>query len=152
MRKALFLLAFAAATEPVVDDARKAELLRSAPIVNAVPAGKGVTDSWRITLQEGELTHDAHFQSVDERATKKEVAGHVELLFRDSYRYNIAAYRLARLLRLDDMVPVSVERKWRSKEGAMTWWVDDVMMDEIERIEKRLLPPKRRTGASRWTR
>ena len=24
----------------------------------------------------------------------------------------------------------------------MTWWVDDVMMDESERIAKRLLPPK----------
>jgi hypothetical protein len=78
---------------------------------------------------------------VDERAMKKEVAGHVEIGFVDSYRYNIAAYRIASLLGLDDMVPVSVERSWKSKNGAMTWWVDDVMMDEIERIDRHILPP-----------
>jgi hypothetical protein len=110
-------------------------------VVSAVPAGSGVTGSWRLTLRDDGLTHDAHFQSVDERAMKKEVAGQVELGFVDSYRYNIAAYRLSELLGLDDMVPVSVERQWQKKGGAMTWWVDDVMMDEIERIERGLLPP-----------
>ncbi len=142
MGKGLLLWTLAAASPPAVDNERKAEFLQTAPEVKAVPAGKGVTDSWRVTLSDGALTHDAHFQSVDERASKKDVAGHVELLFRDSYRYNIAAYRLARFLGLDDMVPVSVERRWRSRNGAMTWWVDDVMMDEIERIDKGLLPPK----------
>jgi hypothetical protein len=135
------LLALAAASKPAIDDSRKAEFLRTARVVAAVPAGKGVTGSWRLTLQDESLTHDAHFQSVDERHTKTVVAGRVELLFKDSYRYNIAAYRLARLLGLDDMVPVSVERKWRSTNGAMTWWIDDVMMDEKERIQKRLVPP-----------
>jgi hypothetical protein len=142
MGKGLLLLALSGAAQPALDDARKEEFLRTAQEVEARPAGKGVTDSWRVTLRDGELTHDAHFQSVDEWATRKEVAGHVELLFRDSYRYNIAAYRLARLLGLDDMVPVSVERRWRSEAGAMTWWVDDVMMDESERIAQGLLPPK----------
>jgi hypothetical protein len=140
MKKGLLLLALSAA-QPALDDALKEEFLRTAPEVEARPAGKGITDSWRVTLRDGALTHDAHFQSVDVRATRKEVAGHVELLFRDSYRYNIAAYRLARLLGLQDMVPVSVERRWRSETGAMTWWVDDVMMDESERIAKGLLPP-----------
>jgi hypothetical protein len=65
----------------------------------------------------------------------------MELGFVDSYRYNIAAYRLARLIGLEDMVPVSVEREWRSRTGAMTWWVDDVMMNESQRIERGLLPP-----------
>ena len=138
----MLLLALAAVAQPkAMDDDRKAEFLRTATVFAAVPAGSGVTDSWRLTLRDSELTHDAHFQSVDERAPKKEVAGRVEMGFVDSYRYNIAAYRLARLLGLDDVVPVSVERRWRSRTGAMTWWVDDVMMDENGRIERGLRPP-----------
>jgi hypothetical protein len=39
------------------------------------------------------------------------------------------------------MVPVSVERRWRAKNGALTWWVDDVLMDENELHERRLAPP-----------
>lgn len=83
--------------------------------------GKGVTETWRLTLTDGESTHDASFQSVEERAPAKELGGgRTEVHFVDSYRYNIAAYRLARLLGLDDMVPVSVARKWRMKTGAFT--------------------------------
>ena len=142
MEKGLLLLVLAAFVQPEsLSDDRKGEFLRAARVVDAVPAGSGVTDSWRLTLKDDALTHDAHFQSVDERAMKKEVDGHVETGFVDSYRYNIAAYRVAGLLGLDDMVPVSVEKRWRSRTGAMTWWVDDVMMDEIERVERGLRPP-----------
>jgi hypothetical protein len=149
MGKSLLLLALAASRQgEAIDDDRKAEFLRTAKVVEAVPAGSGVTGSWRLTLRDDALTHDAHFQSVDERATRKEVGGVVELGFVDSYRYNIAAYCLASLLDLDDMVPVSVERKWRSRTGALTWWVDDVMMDEIERVERGLRPPE----GSGWSR
>jgi hypothetical protein len=139
--KSLLLAAVVAVAQPAMDGVGRAEFLRTAEVVAAVPAGSGVTDSWRLTLREGDLTHDAHFQSVDERAVQKEVAGRVELGFIDSYRYNIAAWRLARLLGLEDMVPVSVERRWRSRTGAMTWWVDDVMMDENGMIERGLRPP-----------
>jgi hypothetical protein len=118
------------------------EFLRTADVVGAQPVGKGVTYPWRLTLTNGELTHDASFQSVDERAPAKDMGGgRTEVHFVDSYRYNIAAYRLARLLGLDDMVPVSVARKWRTKPGAFTWWVDDVLMDEGEMKEKGLKAP-----------
>jgi hypothetical protein len=138
----LFLLALAAGWQPeALDEEEKADFLRTAEVVKAVPAASGVTSSWHLTLSDGALTHDAHFQSVDEWAGKKKVGRRVEMGFVDSYRYNIAAYRLARLLGLNDMVPVSVERRWRSRTGAITWWVDDVMMDEIERVERGLTPP-----------
>jgi len=35
----------------------------------------------------------------------------------DSYKYNIAAYALAELLGMEDMLPVYVERKWEGKYG-----------------------------------
>jgi hypothetical protein len=118
------------------------EFLRTADVVAARPVGKGVTETWRLTLQDGAFTHDASFQSVDERAPLKVLGGgRTEVDFVDSYRYNIAAYRLARLLGLEAMVPVSVARKWRTETGAFTWWVDDVLMDEEEMKEKGLKAP-----------
>jgi len=138
----LALVVSGSADEAALTDERKAALLLSGRVVNARQVGKGVTESWRVTLDDGNVEHDAHFQSVDVHEVKKQLGGgRIEVDFVDSYRYNIAAYRLARLLDLDDMVPVSVERVWRGQTGAMTWWVDDVRMDENEMIEKGIEAP-----------
>lgn len=120
----------------------KEEFLRTAVPVKASRAGKGISETWHVTLEGSGMTHAASFQYVDERAVVKDLGDGVkELHFVDSYRYNIAAYRLANLLGLESLVPVSVERVWRGKRGAMTWWVDDVMMDEADMKERGLIAP-----------
>jgi hypothetical protein len=102
--------------------------------------GTGVTDSRRATLTNGEITHDAHIQTVDQAMPLFEGRGATEVNFKDTYRYNIAAYRLARLIGLDN-VPVSVERRVDGKVAAITWWVDDVLMDEEARLKARTVGP-----------
>ena len=125
-------------------DEQRAFLLK-AEIVSARPAGKGITGSLRLTLSDGRTTHDAGFQSIDDRASiedrrrMRRRAG--ELNFVDSYKYNIAAYEIARLLQLDDMMPVTVERRYQGKLGSLTWWVDDFLMDEAERETSPEQPP-----------
>jgi hypothetical protein len=104
------------------------EFLLNAEIVRLRAIGEGTTDSIRATLSDGTLTHDAHVQTIDDSQTI--YLG--EINFRDCYCYNIAAYRLARLLGIDN-VPMSVERWVDRKVASVTWWIDDVMMDEEER-------------------
>src|SRR6187402_1180065 len=70
--------------------------LRRAQIVSRRNAGSGVTDSVRATLSDGTLTHDAQIQTVDVSKTVFQAGKASEVNFRDSYRYNIAGYRLAR--------------------------------------------------------
>ena len=50
------------------------------------------------------------------------------------------ADRLARLLEIDT-VPMSVERDINGKTAAVTWWVDDVQMDEKGRLQKKTMGP-----------
>ena len=129
----------AAQTRPdqAADRAARAAFLRTARIVKAAPIDKGVTRPRRLTLTDGRLTHDAAFQAVDERTTSTDRregrtrAG--ERDFVDSWRYNVAAYELAVLLGLGEMMPVTVERSYGGRRGALSWWVDDVLMDEEAR-------------------
>jgi hypothetical protein len=107
--------------------------LLKAPIVREKTTSKGVTQPVRATLSDGVLTHDAQFQTVDQAKAVFEAGKASEVNFKDTYRYNIAGYRLAQLLGLDN-VPMSVGRRYKNKDAAVTWWIDDVMFDEGGRL------------------
>ena len=122
----------------------QAAFLRTAQVVKFAPIGKGVTNPYRLTLNDGRITHDAAFQSIDEQRSVSMRTGRKgtpELNFTDSWRFNVAAPRVAELLGIGEMVPVSVQRTWRGRVGALTWWVDDVLMDDQERRKTNAQPP-----------
>ena len=126
-----------AAAAPVsLTPAQMETFLLRAKIVRSRPIGTGVTGALRATLSDGTLTHDAQIQYVNQTRPLFQAPGvAAELNFKDAYRYNIAGYRLAVLLGLDN-VPMSVERRVDGKGAALTWWIDEVMMDEKERLAK----------------
>jgi serine/threonine protein kinase len=99
----------------------------------------GVTVSSRAIVTWQGASHDAHVQTVDtyfgggSRVSNRS----------DRYAYNVAAYRLDKLLDLD-LVPVSVVRAVNAKPAAVTWWIDDVAMMELERRKLQLEPPRPR--------
>jgi hypothetical protein len=131
-----------AASSPVrLSDSDIETFLLKAKVVRTKGAGKGITGSLRATLTDGTLTHDAHIQTIDE--SKREFKGTqgTELNFRDSWSFNVAAYRISRMLNFE-LVPVSVARRWKTNEAAYTWWVDDVKMDEADRLKNKLQPPE----------
>ena len=147
MRGAVLLgpfLALVSATGPslgaALDDAEKERFLSHAAVVRTRNASGGITLSMRATLRREGFQHDAHIQTIDEAKPSFQLAGGVEFDFRDSYRNNVAAYRLDRLLGLG-MVPVTVVRRYRDKTAAFTWWVDDVLMTEEQRYAKKVAPP-----------
>ena len=81
--------------------AQMEEFLLHAKIVRTRPAGSGVTNSLRVTLSDGTLTHDAQIQTVDQsKSIFKPDWSDPEFNFTDSYRFNIVGYRLALLLGL----------------------------------------------------
>lgn len=123
--------------------AQKEHFLLTADISDMQYAGKGITDSSKATLTEGNISHPAHIQSVDiYMPLFKGKDGSQEQDFKDSWKFNVAAYRLAKLLNLTDMVPVSVSRIVNGKPSSIDWWVDDVLMDERTRVEQKIRPPE----------
>jgi hypothetical protein len=120
--------------------AQQEEFLKTARVVRTRGASKGVTNTLRATLSDGTLTHDASIQTVDEEMREFRGTRGTELNFKDSWRFNVAAYRIDRLLEIG-MIPPSVERRYNGKLGAFTWWVDDVLMDEAERYKTKAPAP-----------
>jgi hypothetical protein len=130
----------APAAVPALSDAETEEWLLKAAVIKTKGTSKGVTGSIQATLSDGKITHDAHIQSIDESKREFQTAKGTEFNFRDSWTFNIAGYKIDRLIGLN-MVPVSVSRRYRSKPSAFTWWVDDVLMDEGDRLKKKIQPP-----------
>jgi len=143
----LIVSSSAAWGQTLTKDQMKDFLTRS-KIVSSKQTEKGITHPWRLTLTDGTVTHDGSFQAVDEHPVKRQFAdGHVEMNFVDSYKYNLAAYALAEMLGIDDMMPVYVERKWMGMSGSISWWLP-VKMDEGERLQRKIAVP----NADAWNR
>lgn len=133
--------ALAALTPP-----EQVRFLESARVTRVRAARKGITGTQRATLSTAATTHDASIQTIDVSKASFQTARSVELGFRDYWGFNIAAYRLAVMVGID-MVPPSVARRHRSRDAAFTWWVDDVILDEEERVRQKRQPP----SPARWT-
>jgi hypothetical protein len=117
------------------------EFLLKAQVTSERTTPKGITAPIRLTLTDGKITHDAVFQRVDEYKAMMEFAnGTREPNFKDSYKFNLAAYELAKMLGLGDMMPVTVERKIKGQTGALSWYLPS-KMDEATRLAKKISPP-----------
>lgn len=117
------------------------QFLLNAKVKKFKGTSKGITGSLRATLSDGKMTHEAHITTINEEKARFESNRGVELNFRDTYLFDIGGWRVARLLGLVNMVPVSVARNHQGKSAAFTWWVDNVLMDEETHRKKKVDPP-----------
>ena len=136
----------APAPEPALSVDQIKTFLKTAKVIRTRGTQKGVTAPKRLTLSDGSITHDAVFQAIDDHQMVANLGGgarqaQTELNFVDSYKYNIAAYEISRLLELDHMMPVYVERRWNGQIGSISWFVP-TLMDESERHKKKIQPPR----------
>ncbi len=139
----------AGADEPNFTEEQKIDFLQHAKVIASQPEKKGKSNASHLTLSDGKFTHDASFQPIDE--TKPQgpgPGGRIELNFRDYWGYNIAGYRIAKLLGMDDMVPVYTERKWNGTTGAISWRVSDVQSDDADRYSRKIDVPE--SVLDRW--
>src|SRR5262245_37527170 len=115
--------------------------LSRAKIAGVKDIGQGVTLPEKATLELDGVTQYAVFKTIDEYAKVKQLDRGVELEFQDSWKTEVAAYELDKLLGLG-MVPATVERSYNGKKGSLQFWVTS-KMSEAERFKKKLQPPRK---------
>ena len=98
--------------------------LREAKVRNREDIGIGVTKPQKLTLSDGTTTCPAAWKTVDiyRPGITRLAEGELEANFRDSYKFEIAAYELDKLLGLG-LVPPTVERRVRGQVGSLQLWI-----------------------------
>ena len=108
------------------------EFLKTAKVVDSqqLPRSEGVTQPYALTLEKDGVRHKALWKN----ALGERVGG-----YKETWKGEIAAYRLSRHLGLH-MVPPTVEREFQGDRGSAQIWVDHwITMAEVR--EKKLNPP-----------
>jgi hypothetical protein len=132
----------AAQTPALPFTGEKAEVfLRTAEVVKLEEFDtKGITNPRKATLSDGEQPIEAVFKSIDIVHAKQKLSnGQTVFRLKDSYKHEIAAYELDKLLGLG-IVPPTVERKIHRDVGSLTLWVQGTMT-EWHRAKVAEIPP-----------
>ncbi len=104
------------------------EFLATGEVIEKKYIGTGVTRPMKVTLKKNEKSINAVFKTIDTNPlTRKDYNES------DRYLYDVAAYRLDRMLDLQ-MVPAAVIRKIDGKEGVLQYWVEN-SINERDREE-----------------
>lgn len=122
--------------------------LATAEIVAHEDVPVGVTRPLKLELSDGDVALSASWKNVDIQrpGITRFADGTFEKNFSDSYRCEIAAYELDKLLGTD-LVPPTVERRFGGEPGALQLWIDDAMTD-FDRRKQKIEPP----DPLRWNR
>jgi len=116
------------------------EFLRTARVVSREPVGEGITRPDRVTLTDGERTARALWKTIDvHKPGQQRMATGWDFDFRDSWKNEVAAYELDKLLGLG-LVPPTVGRSIDGRPGSLQLWIEKAMTED-GRIRRKLQPP-----------
>ena len=125
---------------PFTSDEEILDFLRTAKVIKMKEISQGITHPRQVLLEKNGIRMRAIFRDVDEEKSMVTFAsGQAEIMFRDNYIFECAAYELSRLLGLDDVPPV-VERRIEGKSGTLQIWVENAMTETV-RSQKKIDPP-----------
>lgn len=125
---------------PFESDDQVLAFLTRATVTASERIGKGINHILKLTLEKDGVVAAAAFRDVEVYKPQHRTAdGMLFLNFKDSFRFEPAAYRLDRLIGLGK-VPPATTYKYQGRRGSIQLWIHNVM-DEGERAEKALEPP-----------
>lgn len=144
MKKLLVLTAAAAAwlilavpaaaqftPEELAERTRWEEFLEKAEIVDQkqMVGSEAVTSPWKLTLKLGDIENFGLWKAIEVRVGR----------LTDSWKWEVAAYRLDKLLGLN-MVPPTIERRFQGNRGSIQIWAK-VLMSLKDKEEKKIKIP-----------
>lgn len=123
---------------PFRSDAEIIEFLRSARIESSVDIPMGVTNPRQVILQKDGVSMRAVLRDYDETFEQKKLGDEFFARLRDSFVFDVSAYKLARLLDLDNIPPVTF-RRIGDQRVTLQAWLEGALM-EADRVEQGLSP------------
>ncbi len=115
---------------PFSTDEEILDFLRTARVVSETPIGVGINESKKLLLEKDGVEINAIFRDVEIERRHAKMGERVHQIFRDSYRYEGAAYELSRLLGLNNVPPVA-RRTIRRRRGSVQIWLSPTL-DETD--------------------
>ena len=114
------------------------DFLATAQVVGTKSLSTGITEPTKIYLERDGLRVDAVFHHVDrrERQTRRLPGGQVVAHLLDSYKSQVAAFEVSRLLGLDS-VPPTVVRTIDGRTGSLQLWVQNAVTEQMRRERQR---------------
>lgn len=121
-----------------MSDAELEDFMRTAPVTQVEDIGTGVTNPRRVTQERDGVVNDAVFKYEDTHPGLETKTRFITRRDNDSdrYQYDVAAYKLDRLLDWQ-MVPTAVLAEVDGDEGALSDWVEN-SINERDRLEEDL--------------
>lgn len=153
MRRAEFLLplillgvtslsVLSAPAGQVIQGEEVEQFLKKARFVAREPLGSGVSASLKVTLELDGKRQFAVLKTIDSKrpGAHLNAKGEMEIDFQDSWRTEVAAYELDKLMGLG-MVPATIERTspYENKPASLQLWVE-ASMSEAKRQERKIIP------------
>lgn len=119
-----------------LDDDALEHWLATAEVASIEELDAGITQPQRVTLRKDGVELRAVFKQLS--TTYDDARGAKSSFDSDRFEYELAAYKLDRLIGLD-MVPVAVPRTIGKRNGVLQFWIDD-SMNLRHMIEQKLQP------------
>jgi hypothetical protein len=116
--------------EEIADRPKLEEFLKTAEIIGSKDIGEGVTKPYKLDMRREDEEHSGCW---------KNPVG-VKKGFLEGWQYEIAAYEMDKLLGLN-MIPPTVEREFKGKQGSLQFWITSEMSD-LERMEQGIKIPR----------
>ena len=136
-------LSLVPAPQQVIQGQEIENFLRKARFNDREELGTGVTKSYKVTLLLDGRTQHAVLKTIDQKRAGAvlNAAGQIEVDFQDSWKTEVAAYEMDKLLGLG-MVPATVERSspYENVPASLQLWVE-AAMSEAKRRQTAAIPP-----------
>ncbi len=124
---------------PFQSDAAIAEFLETAAVVSRERIGEGINRTEKVLLEKDGVRMHAAFRTIHGTKYIPEAGGDGYVPVRDDHAFEVAAYRICRMLGLA-MVPPTVPREIDGVRGSLQAWVESAMMEK-DRRKKKIQPP-----------
>jgi len=117
---------------PFTSEDEVLRFLGSARVVSETEIASGINRPLKLLLEDGGIRMHGIFRSVDKREGQYRLSQRVIVRFRDSWAFEVAAYRLDRMLGLE-AVPPTVVREIDRRRGSVQAWIESAMTETDRR-------------------